>query len=197
MPDDVFLERLLVLPRRARRWNSLELVEEIAARLFGLGFPDLALSWLSPVGRDAPAETRLLAAQALVALRDAPAAMTLLEGLDGPEQKCCVPGRRTSGYSADRRRSPCPRRRRGRWPTHRDMDPELVACRYGGRQPGARPPIWLLVTVTSRRPARSPVAPRLSRKAPRRGRGSRDFSARSRRLCPANDSVTIWQPIRA
>ncbi|MFZ1340825.1 MAG: hypothetical protein WAS26_17435 [Paracoccaceae bacterium] len=84
MPDDVFLEEAARFAQ-ARPAMDPELVEEIAARLFGLGFPDLALSWLSPVGRDGPAETRLLAAQALVALRDAPAAMTLLEGLDGPE----------------------------------------------------------------------------------------------------------------
>lgn len=81
--DDLFLDRAArqaashppLAPATARR---------IAERLLALGFPDLALRWLGPVG-EGDREQRLLAAQARLALRDAPAAVVLLEGDGTPE----------------------------------------------------------------------------------------------------------------
>lgn len=52
-----------------------------------LGFPDLALDWLGPVGAEDAEDLRLFAARAHVALREAPAALDLLEGIAGPEEE--------------------------------------------------------------------------------------------------------------
>lgn len=57
----------------------------VAQRLQGLGFPKQALAWLGVVGPEEDGPTRLLAAQAAMALGDARAAGALVAGLDDPE----------------------------------------------------------------------------------------------------------------
>lgn len=63
----------------------VEVGDAVAQRLLELGFPDLALPWITPFGADSSVERRLLAARALLATGDAVAAGSLLEEMDGPD----------------------------------------------------------------------------------------------------------------
>ncbi|GAB1361182.1 hypothetical protein MASR1M32_04180 [Rhodobacter sp.] len=82
--DDLFLEQ-------AARWAASPtgvagpVRRQIANRLATLGFPDLALQWLGPVDGRSEEELRLLAARARLDLRDAPAALLLLAGINSSE----------------------------------------------------------------------------------------------------------------
>ncbi len=82
--DDLFLEQ-------AARWAASPtgvarpVRRQIANRLAALGFPDLALQWLGPVDGSSEEELRLLAARARLDLRDAPAALLLLAGINASE----------------------------------------------------------------------------------------------------------------
>ncbi len=84
MPDDLFLAEAA---RHAgtRPAIAADTAKTVADRLMSLGFPDLALDWLGPVGAEDAEDLRLFAARAHVALREAPAALNLLEGIAGPE----------------------------------------------------------------------------------------------------------------
>jgi hypothetical protein len=86
MPDDLFLAEAA---RHAgtRPAIAADTAKTVADRLMSLGFPDLALDWLGPVGAEDAEDLRLFAARAHVALREAPAALDLLEGIAGPEEE--------------------------------------------------------------------------------------------------------------
>jgi hypothetical protein len=58
-----------------------EVETEVAKRLMQVGMADLALAWLGETQPDDPEDRRLLAASALLAVRDAPKALAVLEGL--------------------------------------------------------------------------------------------------------------------
>ena len=57
----------------------------VADRLLTLGFPDAAQVWLGPITLSDPPGRRLLAARAAIGQGDARNALTLAEGLEGPE----------------------------------------------------------------------------------------------------------------
>lgn len=84
MGDDLFLEQ-------AARWAASHpgvadpVRRQVAGRLAALGFPDLALQWLGPVDGSSDEEVRLVAARARLDLRDAPAALVLLAGINASE----------------------------------------------------------------------------------------------------------------
>ena len=84
LPDEQFLVEA------ARRSINAGLTErsvmlETADRLMELGFPDLALAWLLPIKDGYDDESRLLAAKAHLAMRDAPAVVELLTGVGSAE----------------------------------------------------------------------------------------------------------------
>jgi hypothetical protein len=58
-----------------------EVETEVAKRLMQVGMADLALAWLGEVHPNDPEDRRLVAASALLAVRDAPGALAVLEGL--------------------------------------------------------------------------------------------------------------------
>lgn len=60
---------------------------QVAVRLISLGFQDLSLQWIGPVGAASDQDSRLMAARARLGLRDAPTAITLLAGLTTAEAK--------------------------------------------------------------------------------------------------------------
>lgn len=84
MPDDSFLEEAARYAV-ARPSTKATVRHDIAERLMGLGFPDLALSWLGPVGPGEGDDVRLMAAKAHIMLRNAPAVVDLLAGITSPE----------------------------------------------------------------------------------------------------------------
>lgn len=81
--DAVFLSEAA---RRAKaRPETLPDVEfAVARRLMSLGMAELALGWLGPVLEGDSEDRRIMAAQAFLAVRDAPAALAAIEGLTGP-----------------------------------------------------------------------------------------------------------------
>jgi len=81
--DDIFLEQA-ALYALDRPTVAPDVASSVARRLLALGFPDLALHWIGPVRDTDAEETRLIAAQARLALRDAVAALALVQGLDSP-----------------------------------------------------------------------------------------------------------------
>ena len=84
MPDGLFLAEAA---RHAGTRPAIadDTAETVADRLMSLGFPDLALDWLGPVGAEDAEARRMFAASAHLALREAPAALDLLTGIAGPE----------------------------------------------------------------------------------------------------------------
>ncbi len=82
--DDLFLAQ-------AAKWAASHpgvaepVSRQVASRLSSLGFPDLALQWLGPVNGSSDEDLRLLAARARLDLRDAPAALQLLAGINASE----------------------------------------------------------------------------------------------------------------
>lgn len=82
--DDLFLDQAA---RQAAQHPPLAdaTARKLAERLLALGFPDLALQWLGPVGAGADEDLRLLAAKAKLSLRDAPAVLALLTGMNSSE----------------------------------------------------------------------------------------------------------------
>lgn len=82
--DDLFLDQAA---RQAAKHPPLagDTARKLAERLLALGFPDLALQWLGPVDTDAEEDLRLFAAKARLSLRDAPAALALLTGINSSE----------------------------------------------------------------------------------------------------------------
>lgn len=82
--DDLFLDQAA---RQAVKHPPLAgtTARKLAERLLALGFPDLALQWLGPVDTDAEEDLRLFAAKARLSLRDAPAALALLTGIESSE----------------------------------------------------------------------------------------------------------------
>ena len=82
--DEVFLEQ-------AGRWSvdrpelAAATARRVAERLLSLGFPDLALQWLGPINAASAEDLRILAATARLALRDAPATIALLDGINSSD----------------------------------------------------------------------------------------------------------------
>jgi hypothetical protein len=83
-PDDVFLERAAALSRDHPEIRP-DVGTSIAGRLMGFGFADLALGWLGAVTEQDSAQRRLMAANAHLAVRDARAALTVLQGMTEAE----------------------------------------------------------------------------------------------------------------
>lgn len=69
-----------------------EVANAVAARLIKLGFPDAAALWLTPTGPDDPPERRRIAAEAELSRGDARQSLTLLAGLDAPEDEALRAG---------------------------------------------------------------------------------------------------------
>jgi len=85
--DDAFL-RHAVRPGNSEAIDvSPEVELDVAGRLLDLGFGDAALMWIDPVGPDDSADRRRVAAEAEFARGDARRAITLLVGLDEPEDE--------------------------------------------------------------------------------------------------------------
>jgi len=85
--DDAFL-RHAVRPGGSEAIDVTPEVElDVAGRLLDLGFGDAALMWIDPVGPDDSADRRRVAAEAEFARGDARRAITLLVGLDEPEDE--------------------------------------------------------------------------------------------------------------
>ena len=84
MSDDLFLieaaRHLTTLPTAERSIRQIT-----ANRLMDLGFPDLALGWLSPEPLTQDPDGRLLAARAYMAMRDPRTALDLVAGLDSKD----------------------------------------------------------------------------------------------------------------
>ncbi len=82
--DDLFLDQAA---QQAVKHPPLAeaTARKLAERLLALGFPDLALQWLGPVDAKADEALRLLAARARLSLRDAPAVLVLLTGINSSE----------------------------------------------------------------------------------------------------------------
>lgn len=83
-PDDVFLEQAAAQASQPSEIHS-DVALAVAQRLMALGFPDLSLGWLAPVDAQSAEDLRLLSATAHLAMRDAAAAIGLLEGMIGAE----------------------------------------------------------------------------------------------------------------
>lgn len=84
-PDDAFLSHAVLATAAPRPEVPDALRRQIARRLLDLGFSDAALQWIGPVGRAAPSEERLIAAEAELLRGDARAALSLIDSLDSPE----------------------------------------------------------------------------------------------------------------
>ena len=84
LPDDQFLIEAARQSGKAMMSDRVTLLET-ASRLMDRGFPDLALAWLSPLAEDYDDESRLLAARAHLALRDASAVSVLLAGMESAD----------------------------------------------------------------------------------------------------------------
>ena len=82
--DDAFLRHAVPLRPES---VAPEVATEVARRLEGLGFPDSALVWLEPIGPKDDPERRRIAARAEFARGDAGQSLTLLEGLEEPEDE--------------------------------------------------------------------------------------------------------------
>ncbi len=83
--DNLFLAQSVSAAAKGVPVVSRDTGFAVAQRLQGLGFPKQALAWLGVVGPEEDGPTRLLAAQAAMALGDARAAGALVAGLDDPE----------------------------------------------------------------------------------------------------------------
>ncbi|WP_395542534.1 hypothetical protein [Neotabrizicola sp. sgz301269] len=83
--DNLFLAQAISAAAKGVPAVSRDTGFAVAQRLQGLGFPEQALAWLGVVGPEEDGKTRLLAAQAAMALGDARAAGALVTGLDDPE----------------------------------------------------------------------------------------------------------------
>lgn len=83
--DNLFLAQSVSAAAKGVPAVSRDTGFAVAQRLQGLGFPKQALAWLGVVGPEEDGPTRLLAAQAAMALGDARAAGALVAGLDDPE----------------------------------------------------------------------------------------------------------------
>ncbi|WP_374645912.1 hypothetical protein [Tabrizicola sp.] len=84
-PDDDFLAHAVLAPDQDPPGIAPEVRGQIARRLLDLGFADSALQWLGPLGPEAAAGDRLLAAEGELARGDARATLAFLGGLDLPE----------------------------------------------------------------------------------------------------------------
>ncbi|MFC3085883.1 hypothetical protein [Tabrizicola soli] len=85
--DDDFLAHAVLAADQDPPGIAPEVRGQIARRLLDLGFADPALQWLGPLGPEAAAGDRLLAAEGELARGDARAALALLSGLDLPEAR--------------------------------------------------------------------------------------------------------------
>ena len=84
-PDDAFLAHAVLTPGASPPEVPADLRLQIGRRLLDLGFADSALQWLGAILDGAPAEHRLLAAEAELARGEAQAALAQLDDLDQPE----------------------------------------------------------------------------------------------------------------
>lgn len=83
--DNLFLAQSVSAAAKGVPAVSRDTGFAVAQRLQDLGFPKQALAWLGVVGPEEDGPTRLLAAQAAMALGDARAAGALVASLDDPE----------------------------------------------------------------------------------------------------------------
>jgi hypothetical protein len=83
--DDAFLSAAVPEAVGGPKVLAPDLERRVAKRLFDLGFPDAALTWLGPVSLTSPPEDRLIAAAAALATDNAEQALALLDGLSSIE----------------------------------------------------------------------------------------------------------------